>query len=248
LYRSVGAALNRRRCCCFSFSTLPTLAAAAVRAAAGPTPIQGRGHAAGASLSSTRNWPSRWRWLPVPYGVPRGAIIDVAPVTDGRIGRDCVVFADFIPDNWSAWPNTFQHIDVSRAARSEPLCEPCAIGARRPSPRFTRSNQTQTSVEIQTTMHNDGNAALPDLLSGLTLVAMEAISSGFPECGVVQGKADGALSDRVVAYDETWSIALHAPTPTISPHGSLDLYQCIRSHPAKAGYSPPGCRLARAGI
>jgi hypothetical protein len=49
---------------------------------------------------------------PVPYGVPRGAIIDVAPVVNGKVGRDCVVFADFIPDNWSAWPNTFQHIKI----------------------------------------------------------------------------------------------------------------------------------------
>ncbi len=49
---------------------------------------------------------------PAPYGVPRGAIIDVAPVTGGRIGQDCVVFADFIPNNWSAWPNTFQRIDI----------------------------------------------------------------------------------------------------------------------------------------
>ena len=49
---------------------------------------------------------------PVPYGVPRGAIVDVAPVIDGKPGRDRVVFADFIPNNWSAWPNTYQKVDV----------------------------------------------------------------------------------------------------------------------------------------
>ena len=49
---------------------------------------------------------------PAPYGVPRGAIVDIAPVTDGTIGRDRVVFADFIPNNWSAWPNTYQHVEV----------------------------------------------------------------------------------------------------------------------------------------
>ena len=41
----------------------------------------------------------------------------------------------------------------------------------------------------------------------------------------MQGKIDGALSDRVVAYDETWSIALHAPYADHISHGSLDLYQ-----------------------
>ena len=35
------------------------------------------------------------------------ALVDIAPVTAGRtVGRDRVVFADFIPNNWSAWPNT----------------------------------------------------------------------------------------------------------------------------------------------
>ena len=43
---------------------------------------------------------------------PRGVIIDLAPVVNGRVGRDCVVFADFIPNDWSAWPNTFHRIEV----------------------------------------------------------------------------------------------------------------------------------------
>src|SRR5258708_38605717 len=47
-----------------------------------------------------------------PYGVPRGALIDLAPGTGGSIGRDRVVFADFIPNHWSAWPNTYQHVDI----------------------------------------------------------------------------------------------------------------------------------------
>jgi hypothetical protein len=47
-----------------------------------------------------------------PYGVPRGALIDLAPVTGGKIGRDRVVFADFIPNHWSAWPNTYQHVEI----------------------------------------------------------------------------------------------------------------------------------------
>src|SRR5262249_58910930 len=47
-----------------------------------------------------------------PYGVPRGALVAVAPVRDGRIGRNRVVFADFIPNNWSAWPNTYHRVEV----------------------------------------------------------------------------------------------------------------------------------------
>src|SRR5450755_1526155 len=55
----------------------------------------------------------------VPYGAARGAIIDVAPVANGLIGRDRVVFADFIPNNWSAWPNTYQRIDIVRRGPEE---------------------------------------------------------------------------------------------------------------------------------
>jgi hypothetical protein len=38
----------------------------------------------------------------------RGVLVDLAPVAEGRIGRDRVVYADFIPNAWSAWPNHHQ--------------------------------------------------------------------------------------------------------------------------------------------
>src|SRR5262245_4721945 len=47
-----------------------------------------------------------------PYGVPRGALIDVAPLVDGRPGRDRVEFADFLPNGWSPWPNTYHEVKV----------------------------------------------------------------------------------------------------------------------------------------
>jgi hypothetical protein len=56
----------------------------------------------------------------VPYGVPRGAIIDVAPVLNGKIGRDRVVFADFIPNNWSAGPIHISAWTLSSAVLPEP--------------------------------------------------------------------------------------------------------------------------------
>jgi len=39
-------------------------------------------------------------------------LIDAAPVVNGKIGRDHLVFADFIPNDWSAWPNTYHHVDI----------------------------------------------------------------------------------------------------------------------------------------
>ena len=95
-------------------SMLALTAHAAVQVIVGPTPIEG-GEAKSAGDITVVNEKLAFALAvtsPVPYGVPRGAIIDVAPVTRGKIGRDCVVFADFIPNNWSAWPNTFQHVEI----------------------------------------------------------------------------------------------------------------------------------------
>jgi len=82
---------------------------------AGPTPIpDGDARAAGdlTVINEKTRLRAGGRVARVPFGVPRGAIVDVAPVSHGQIGRDRVAFADFIPNNWSAWPNTYQHLEV----------------------------------------------------------------------------------------------------------------------------------------
>ncbi len=83
-------------------------ALAAVQVLTGPTPIPD-GEAVAAGDLTVINEKLAFGIAvasPVPYGVPRGAIVDLAPVIDGKPARDRVVFADFIPNNWSAWPNT----------------------------------------------------------------------------------------------------------------------------------------------
>src|ERR1700746_1107439 len=106
-----------------------TRAPASVRVLVGPTPIP-RGNARSAAditvvnerLASALAVDSA-----APYGVPRGAIVAVAPVRHGQIERNRVVFADFIPNNWSAWHNTYHHVEVlehgPRQARSRAVRE-----------------------------------------------------------------------------------------------------------------------------
>ncbi|HVW70777.1 MAG TPA: CehA/McbA family metallohydrolase, partial [Steroidobacteraceae bacterium] len=80
-------------------------------------------------------------------------------------------------------------------------------------------------IEIRTTMHNGGDSALPDLLSGLTLWPKGGFYFAVPGlAGVTHGKADGALADRAVAYDADWTIALHAPYLDHVGDGSRDLF------------------------
>jgi hypothetical protein len=162
---------------------------------------------------------------PVPYGVARGALIDLAPVTDGRIGRDCVVFADFIPDNWSAWPNTYRHVEVLEHGPQRVL-----IRVVRDWGRVTISTEYSLEanadlIRIKTTMRNGGTVPLEGLLSGMTLWPRRGYLFAVPGMsGVTQGKIGAAVAHRVVAYDEDFTVALHAPYADTVGDGSMDLY------------------------
>jgi hypothetical protein len=212
---------------CLLMLTLPAVGAAGVRVMTGPTPIQdGDAKSAGdITVVNERLAFALAVGSPAPYGVPRGAIVDVAPVVNGKIGRDCVVFADFIPNNWSAWPNTFQRIDVLERGPQRAVVRTVRDWGKVTVTTVYTLESNADSVQIRTTMSN-GGAALSGLLSGLTLWPKGGYFFGIPGlAGVVEGKSDGALADRVVAYDENWTVALHAPYADHIGHGSLDLYR-----------------------
>jgi hypothetical protein len=166
---------------CLLVSTLPAGAGAAVRVMVGPTPIQD-GEAKSARDITIVNERLAFALAvgsPVPYGVPRGAIIDVAPVVNGKIGRDCVVFADFIPNNWSAWPNTFQHIEILERGPKRVVVRTVRDWGKVTIATVYALESNADSVEIRTTMSN-GGAALSGLLSGLTLWPKGGYFFGVP--------------------------------------------------------------------
>jgi hypothetical protein len=155
---------------CLLISSLASEVEAAVQVVVGPTPIQD-GEAKSAGDITVVNEKLAFALAvgsPVPYGVPRGAIVDVAPVVNGRIGRDCVVFADFIPNNWSAWPNTFQHIEILERGPQRAVIRAVRDWGRVTVTTVYTLESNADSVGIRTTMSN-GGAALSGLLSGLTL-------------------------------------------------------------------------------
>ena len=215
---------------------LATSAQAAVQVIVGPTPIQGGEAQSGGDITVVNE---RLAFAlavtsPVPYGVPRGAIIDVAPVSQGKIGRDCVVFADFIPNNWSAWPNTFQHVEILERGPDRAVVRTVRDWGRVTVTTVYTLESNADAVGIRTTLAN-GGAALPDLLSGLTLWPKGGYFFAVPGlAGVAQGKTDGALADRVVAYDHAWTVTLHAPYADHISDGSMDMYQL---HTLAAGES-----------
>ncbi len=162
----------------------------------------------------------------VPYGVPRGALIDLAPVSSGVIQRDRVVYADFIPNDWSAWPNRCQKVDIlERGPERAVIRSVRDWGAVTITTTYTLESGADHIV-LRTTMSNGGQDTLANLLSGFTLWPNSGFRFGVPGvAGLEHGPAAGALADRTVAYDADWMIALHAPYLTHLAHASLDLYQ-----------------------
>src|ERR1700730_18125224 len=188
--------------------TLAATSGAAVQVTVGPTPIpDGEARSAGdITVVNERLAFALAVRSPVPYGVPRGAIVDVAPVVNGKIGRDCVVFADFIPNNWSAWPNTFQHVEIIERGPNRAIVRSVRDWGKVTVTTVYKLESDSDSIEIRTTMHN-GGGALSGLLSGLTLGPAGGYLFGVPGLGEVErGKTDGALADWVVAYDEKWTV------------------------------------------
>lgn len=217
----------RRACVLLAAAALGNAAHAAVQVTVGPTPIvDGDAKANGdITVSNEKLAFALAVESPVPYGVPRGAIVDVAPVREGKIGRDRTVFADFIPDNWSAWPNTYHHIEITERGPNRAVIRTERDWGKVQITTVYTLETGSDHVVIRTTLHNEGNVALADLLSGLTLWPKGGFYFAVPGlAGLTQGETRGALADWAAAYDADWFIALHAPYLNHVGDGSRDLF------------------------
>ena len=146
-------------------------ALAAVQVIVGPTPIPD-GEAAAARDITVMNEKLAFALAvesPVPYGVPRGALIDVGPVMGGKPARDRVVFADFIPNNWSAWPNTYQKVDIVERGPQQVVIRTTRDWGKVTIATTYTLRSAADRIEMQTTVTNTRDAPLDGLLSGQTL-------------------------------------------------------------------------------
>ena len=209
-----------------AFSAVPR-APASVRVVMGPTPIP-RGNARAAGDITVVNEKLAFALAvesPAPYGVPRGALIALAPVRHAQIERNRVVFADFIPNNWSAWPNTYHHVEVLEHGPQQARIRAVRDWGEVTITTLYTLASGSDEIAITTTMTNGGSRSLPDLLSGLTLWPNSGFLFAVPGlAGVNEGSAAGALSNRVVAYDADWTLALHAPYLDHIGSSSRDLF------------------------
>lgn len=200
---------------------------AAVRVIVGPTPIPGGQARAAADITliNARLAVAIAVQTPPPWAIPRGALIDAAAVVDGRIGRDHLTFADFLPNGWSAWPSTYQRVRV--------ITDTPALGVVRAVRNWNAVRIETTyslkagedAVHIVVRMTNAGTTPVTNALSGLVLWPSGGYFFGVPGMArTVTGSSAGAMSDRIAGYDKDWLIALHEPVFDRFDYGQRDLY------------------------
>jgi hypothetical protein len=137
-----------------------------------------------------------------------------------------VVFADFIPNNWSAWPNTYHRVEILEHGPRQARIRAVRDWGEVTITTLYTLDAGSDQIAISTTMQNGGTRTLTDLLSGLTLWPNSGFLFAVPGlAGVTAGSAAGALADRVSAYDADWALTLHAPYLDRVGSSSRDLFR-----------------------
>ena len=160
-----------------------------------------------------------------PWGVARGCIVDIANVrADGSLSHDRVAFADFIPNNWSSWPTTYQTVDIIKDSKDEAIVKVTRDFGKVVIDTIYSLTSGSDLIHVKTTMTNEGEA-LNDMLSGYTLWPDGGYKFAVPGyADQDQATIDNPISDRFIGYDADWAIALHAPYMTELKSKSRDLY------------------------
>ena len=169
-----------------------------------------------------------------PWGVPRGALVDLAPVKQGRIDVDRVAFADFIPNSWSAWPNQRKSVEIVENSGDKAVIKISRNFGKVDITTFYTLAAGADAIGLKTVMTNGGQEDL-ELISGFTL--WPDAGTMFPVPGLNSedgGRVANTLSDRAIGYDRDWVFALHAPYFDRNTYNGRDMYL---GHDLKSGQS-----------
>lgn len=160
-----------------------------------------------------------------PWGVARGCIVDIANVKkDGSLSNDRVAFADFMPNNWSSWPNTYQNVDIIKNTKDEAIVKITRdFGQVVISTVYSLAADSDL-IHVTTTMTNEGEA-IADMSSGYALWPDGGYKFAVPGyAGKAEALVADPIADRFVGYGADWAVALHAPYMTELKYQSRDLY------------------------
>lgn len=160
-----------------------------------------------------------------PWGVARGGIIDVAVVRQGEIGPDKASLVDFIPNNWSSWPTTYQKITIEKNTPEEVIIKTIRDWGSVTLISHYSLKTGATRLHIVTQMVNSSDKNYPSLLSGYVFWPDGGYLFGVPGMhGIGKGKMTQAIAKWNAAYDKDWSIGLHAPYADMINYEARDLY------------------------
>ncbi|WP_165855723.1 CehA/McbA family metallohydrolase [Marinobacter sp. JSM 1782161] len=163
---------------------------------------------------------------PPPWGVAPGGIIDAAPVIDGKPARDKVSLIDFIPNNWSSWPTTYQRFRIVEddSDRAVVRVERDWEGVELVTVYSLEEGSDQ--IHVVTEMTNHSKKHYKDILSGYVMWPDGGHLFGPPGMhGTEEGPTDKAVANWSAAYDENWGFVLHAPYMNYIDYDARDLYE-----------------------
>jgi hypothetical protein len=157
-----------------------------------------------------------------PWGVARGGIVDISIIRDGELDYDIASLADFMPNNWSSWPTTYQRVTIEKQTIDEVVVKTERDwGEVKLTTRF-HIKAADSKIRIATTMTNKGKVALDGLLSGYVV---------WPDGGnliadpVVTGnRGRNGANGWTAAYDAGWVVGLHAPFSEVADRLGRDRY------------------------
>lgn len=160
-----------------------------------------------------------------PWGVARGGILDGAVVKDGGIQLDQVTLIDFIPNNWSSWPTTYQRVTVQKDTSEKAVIQAERDWGQCDLVTTYTLEQGSDRMHMKTVMTNNGDTPEEEILSGYVLWCTGG--SHFGPAGLSgreEGSRKGTMSDWSVTYDRDWAIAIHAPYFDHFDYDGRDLY------------------------
>ena len=140
-----------------------------------------------------------------PWGVPRGGILDGAPVVNGEIKLDRLIIVDFLPDRWAAWPTTYQEVEIVENTDEKGVVEVRRDYDKAELITTITLKKNDNFVHLETKFNN-AEKVYEDLNSGYTL----SIEGGWIDVPGGRGPREDTLGDWMVGYNEDWAFGLHS--------------------------------------
>jgi hypothetical protein len=160
-----------------------------------------------------------------PWGVARGGIIDIAIVRDKKPGYDIASLVDFMPNNWSSWPTSYQHVNIEKESVNEVIIKSVRDWGEVELETIFSIRNDDSKIHIVTSMTNKGDVLLDQLVSGYVVWTDGGYLFGVPGLPDSFSSAeDNALANWSASYDEHWVLGLHAPFAEYVAYNGRDRY------------------------